>query len=196
MRDKVVYGWFDNNKIFYVGLGTRNRANLRCRRNPYCTNKRVKAERNNTFEIRILFSNLTLEEACQKEIELIDLYGRLDLETGCLTNMTNGGEGTTGLIAWNKGIPRTEQTKEKISKANSGENSYHFGKTGSNSVRYGATHSQGTKDQMSKSRMKKVTTPLGTFNSCKEAASAHGIDKSYMSRKVRNPKHSEYFYTE
>jgi hypothetical protein len=35
---------------------------------------------------------LTWEQACEKEIEFIKLYGRIDLGTGCLANLTDGGD--------------------------------------------------------------------------------------------------------
>ncbi|VVB52261.1 Uncharacterised protein [uncultured archaeon] len=34
--------------------------------------------------------------AFESEIALIELFGRLDLGTGCLRNLTNGGDGTSG----------------------------------------------------------------------------------------------------
>jgi hypothetical protein len=47
---------------------------------------------------RILFlkRNLTEEEAFKHEIYMIALYGRKDLGTGILRNVTDGGEGTSG----------------------------------------------------------------------------------------------------
>ena len=42
-------------------------------------------------------------DAFQLEILLIYQYGRIDLGTGCLRNLTNGGDGVSGIIPWNKG---------------------------------------------------------------------------------------------
>jgi hypothetical protein len=48
--------------------------------------------------IKILKKNLTEVEAFEEEIRLIAEYGRKDLETGILRNMTDGGEGPSGRI--------------------------------------------------------------------------------------------------
>jgi hypothetical protein len=57
-------------------------------------------------------------DAFQWEIFQIYLHGRIDLDSGCLRNRTNGGDGASfraGQIAWNKGIPRTSEEKLKMS---------------------------------------------------------------------------------
>ena len=47
----------------------------------------------------------------QKEIEFIKLYGRKNLVTGILANLTDCGDGTIG-------IEFSQERKDKISKAN------------------------------------------------------------------------------
>ena len=66
------------------------------------------------FTHEILFENLSHDEACNKEIELIKYYKSLKKSY----NITDGGEGFVGFSkpAWNKGIPCSETTKQKISK--------------------------------------------------------------------------------
>ena len=39
---------------------------------------------------------------------------------------------------------------------------------------------------------KKVETPLGVFNSCREAAQAHGIQHSVVARRAKNPNRSDF----
>ena len=58
--------------------------------------------------IRVVAENLTNDEAIQLEIELIAKYGRKDLGTGILRNLTNGGEGSSGRLV-------SENMKQKIS---------------------------------------------------------------------------------
>jgi hypothetical protein len=73
--------------------------------------------------------DLTWGEACEKEKEFIALYGRKDLGTGILCNMTNGGDGFLSLSdecknrqkentrkAW-LGRKHTDETKEKLRNA-------------------------------------------------------------------------------
>lgn len=92
LKNKVVYAWLDGEEVFYVGIGSINRSKSKQSRNPHCKRKREKSEKAGNFSIQLLYTDLSFEEACKREIELIEQYGRLDLKTGCLTNMTNGGE--------------------------------------------------------------------------------------------------------
>ena len=43
--------------------------------------------------VKILYDNLTEEECKSKEIELISTYGRIIDNSGCLCNISGGGEG-------------------------------------------------------------------------------------------------------
>jgi len=56
--------------------------------------------------------NITNEEACIKEIELIALIGRRNKKSGTLTNLTDGGEGRAGYVV-------SDDAKLRISKARS-----------------------------------------------------------------------------
>jgi hypothetical protein len=64
---------------------------------------------------RIIFlkQNLTEKEAFKHEKYMIAVFGRKDLGTGILRNMTNGGEGCSG-------YKHSDEAKIKISEANSG----------------------------------------------------------------------------
>ena len=82
----------DTNVIFYVGIGSDknyNRAYFFKKR----SNKWNGVYNNHPIEVEIVYDNLSWEEACCKEKELIKEYGRLDLNAGSLVNMTDGGEG-------------------------------------------------------------------------------------------------------
>jgi len=65
------------------------------------------------FQEDIIFNNLTENEAFEIEIKTIELYGRIDLATGCLANMTNGGEGSSGIII-------TDEWRKNLSEAHKG----------------------------------------------------------------------------
>lgn len=95
----------------------------------------------NVIKSKIIKDKLTEKQAFKLEEELIKKYGRINNNTGILTNMSDGGEGNTGHIwsdysknklkgrkAWNKGKPWSDEVKNKISKANKGKKSWNKGK--------------------------------------------------------------------
>jgi hypothetical protein len=103
----------DKNEPFYIGIGkTKYRAKSKYNRSIFWHRIVSKTD----YEIDILFDNLTWEQAKEKEKEFIKLYGRKDLGNGSLVNMTDGGDGSSGLS-----IPRNEEWIEKISKSQKGK---------------------------------------------------------------------------
>ena len=90
-----------------------------------------------------LKQNLTEEEAFNHEKYMINVFGRKDLGTGILHNRTDGGEGISGAI-------RSEETKAKLRKARKGK---YFGK---DNYWYGKTHSQETREKISKANSGRV----------------------------------------
>jgi hypothetical protein len=111
--------------------------------------------------IRFIAENLKEQEAKDLEIELIAKYGRKDLGTGILRNMTNGGEGSSGRIATKKMIKKlkearakqitTEETRERMRKSHTGR-----------------VHSEETRQKMAKSALGKKKS-LETIQRIKEA---------------------------
>jgi hypothetical protein len=112
----------ENRTPYYIGKGTKYRAFGRTRRG-------AKPPKDKS-RILILKQNLTEEEAFKHEIYMIAVFGRKDLGTGILLNMTDGGEGVSGYkfseeskkeksikCTGRKTRPPTEETKEKIRKA-------------------------------------------------------------------------------
>lgn len=82
-------------EVFYVGFGTKHknknhyaRANSRCGRSDFWYNIVNKYG----YRIEIAFESLNKEECLEKEQYLILKYGRRDLNTGTLVNLTTGGE--------------------------------------------------------------------------------------------------------
>lgn len=103
----------DTNEVFYVGIGTQDnykRASRSHNRTNYWNNIVKKCG----WKVDIVFDNLTWDEACNKEKELIKKIGRVDLGTGTLVNLTDGGEGTLKRIV-------TDETKAKMSKTRKGK---------------------------------------------------------------------------
>lgn len=103
----------DNNITFYIGIGSDKnfkRAFSKCDRNKYWKNLVNKYG----YYVEIIKKDISWEEACIFEKECIKLYGRLDLKSGTLVNMTDGGEGIIGLI-------HSDEHRRKNSEANKGK---------------------------------------------------------------------------
>ncbi len=137
----------DKNEPFYIGIGSDmpyyKRANERARRSIFWKKIIAKSD----YEVEILFDDISFEEAKVKEIEFIKLYGRKDLNTGCLVNLTDGGDGLINKVftpeyrknlsnsmkgrvlseetkaklrTYRLGVPNSLEARAKISKANKG----------------------------------------------------------------------------
>ncbi|MGI9143624.1 MAG: NUMOD3 domain-containing DNA-binding protein [Fluviibacter sp.] len=107
----------DKNVPFYIGIGSDHkykRAYSSHNRNHHWKNITRKTD----YKVQIVLDDLTWEEACKKEKELIALYKR-NYENGLLCNLTAGGEGNTN--------PAPE-TRYKISISQKGESNNMFGK--------------------------------------------------------------------
>jgi hypothetical protein len=102
----------DKNEPFYIGIGkTEKRAYNKHNRNRHW--KSIIA--NTSYRVEILFDDLSWEKAIEKEIELIELYGRKDLGLGTLVNLTDGGESLPGSKNPMFGKKRTDDEKRRIS---------------------------------------------------------------------------------
>lgn len=107
----------DTGDVFYVGIGKdESRSRSKSRKNKHWFNIINKTK----YIIDIVFDNLSWEDACIKEIELIGKYGRKDLGKGTLCNHTDGGDGTLNHKSWNIGKHLSHEHKMKISVSNKG----------------------------------------------------------------------------
>ena len=131
---------------YYIGKGTGDRI--------YSTNRRNNPPKDKS---RIIFlkQNLTEEEAFRHEIYMIAVFGRKDLGTGILHNLTDGGDGASGYVF-------SEETKRKQSEAHKGNTTW-LGKTHSeetkrkmSDTRKGKTHSEETKRKQSEAKKGKT----------------------------------------
>ena len=125
----------DKNEPFYIGIGKGTRSSWKYGRNPIWKNISNKTE----YDVEILFDDVSWDFACKKEIEFIKLYGRIDLKTGVLANMTDGGEGGKNFsietllkiseaskkrVGYWRGKNMSEETKKKLSETKTGKPNY------------------------------------------------------------------------
>ncbi len=103
----------DTQTVFYVGIGSTvnyKRAYSHSGRSNHWRNIVKKYG----YSVSIIKENLTWDEACILESEFIAKYGRLDMNEGFLVNLTNGGEGPSGVI-------RSKETIDKLKKVSRGK---------------------------------------------------------------------------
>ncbi len=100
----------DKNMPFYIGITSDSkRPNNKKDRSSFWKSIVNKTE----YIVEIIFENLTKEQAIEKEVEFIKLYGRVDLGNGVLCNMTCGGEGT-GKLNYSLEEERRRKIKQSL----------------------------------------------------------------------------------
>jgi hypothetical protein len=177
----------DTNEPFYIGISsgiTHERAFTKHKRNIYWNNIITKTD----YKVEIIIDDLSWEEACNKEIEFIKLYGRKS--NGTLCNLTDGGEGTLGAVASN-------ETRKKRSISLSGQNNPNYNKPCpdwhkeiNRKARLGSKHSQVTIDKIKLAHCKKVINMETNhiYSSISEVAQIYGKSPSHMTRLIKKNK--------
>lgn len=205
----------DTNEIFYIGKGNITTKGHGIRhlekhgRNKFW--KSIVAKNNGNYLSEIIFYCETEEEVNAKEIEYIAFYGRRNLKKGTLCNLTDGADGSTGIMV-------TDATKKKLSDTFSGEGHPNFGKKlseetcrrKSESLKNSPLNLRGKKlpewwkDRIRQTKIgdqnpmfgkqsprarKIIDTSTGvTYNSIKEAAEATPYQFQYISAMLRGDK--------
>jgi hypothetical protein len=169
----------DKDQVFYIGIGTDDKGKhtraFSKNRNRYW--KRIVDKTD--YEVEIIFDDITKEEAINKEIEFISIYGRHDLGFGSLCNLTDGGEGVTNM---------SEEGKERIRE-----------------IRRNTIMPQEQKDKYSE-MFKGSGNPnaykvihkhtLKVYGSILEAAKEYGINKRTLGNNlnINNCNYSDFYY--
>ena len=100
----------DTNDVFYIGIGFDNTGKYRRAYRNGRNDIWEKIVKKTNYVVEIVEDGLTDEEVIEREKYWIKYYGRINLNEGTLSNLTNGGEGAIGLI-------HSDETKRKISEA-------------------------------------------------------------------------------
>src|SRR5208282_5416442 len=165
------YLWLrENGTPYYVGKGKGDRAFIK-KEHTY----------NPPPKERILIQEFPCEtDAFSAEIFFISYYGRLDLGTGCLRNLTDGGEGVVNISL---------ETRRKISERNIG-NKHNLGNKRSLETRHkhsvaliGNTRAKGCKrSEETRRKMSESAKNISKEVRQKMAAAMKGIPKSLECR--------------
>lgn len=131
----------DKNIPFYIGISNGDDANYRRAFNKNGRNDIwEKITKISAYEVEILLDGITYDEAIKKEMEFIRLYGRKNIGTGVLANMTDGGEGFCNPSEERRrkmsetakrtqtGLKHSESRNKTKSLAQGGKNHWNFGK--------------------------------------------------------------------
>ena len=140
INDTCVYFHINplKNEIFYVGIGSAKRPYMTKKRNIHWNGIRNKYG----YIIDIAHENISWKKACELEKFYISKIGRKDLKKGTLVNLTDGGEGA-------KGIPRSEELREKLRNFNLGKKQSLEAKEKQRKAQTGRNVSEETRKKMS-----------------------------------------------
>lgn len=166
----------DSNVPFYIGIGKDiNRAYSVTHRNKHWGSIVGKT----SYEIDILFDDITYEFAKEKEKEFIELYKRKE-DGGTLCNITKGGDGVLGLS-------HTEEAKKKMGEPNRGKTISEWHKKRISELHTGRFHSEETKKKMSESaKGKSIGRKVSEETKLNMVASAKRGENSYISKFKNN----------
>ena len=134
----------DLNIPFYIGIGKEvTRAYSKTHRNDHWSHIVDKT----SYEVHILFNDVSYEFAKEKEKEFIELYKRKE-DGGILCNLTKGGDGVLG-------IRHTEEARKKMGEPNKGKTISDWHRQRISEFHKGKKHSEETKKKMSESKIGK-----------------------------------------
>jgi hypothetical protein len=94
----------ETDSIFYFGIGTKSKQDLRISGYSRAFSKHLRSSfwfnvtNKHDYNVIILEESNDYKYIKQQEVKFIKLYGRRDLDLGDLVNLTDGGEGTSGVI--------------------------------------------------------------------------------------------------
>ena len=134
----------DLNSPFYIGIGKEvTRAYSKTHRNDHWNHIVGKT----SYDVHILFDDVSYEFAKEKEREFIELYKRKE-DGGILCNLTKGGDGVLG-------IRHTEEARKKMGEPNKGKTISEWHRQRISEFHTGRKPSEETRKRMSESQIGK-----------------------------------------
>ena len=174
---------------FYIGIGkSKKRAYSKVDRSKHWHYIVAKE----AYDVIILYEDLSWEDACKIESQMIEKIGRRDKGKGSLINLTDGGEGTAGLIrplertariletkAFNGTLQHSELTKQKISKALKGKPKSESHKLNNSLCRKGKPQSEDSKQRRSDT-MKGMIIARAICPHCSKEGALNGLKRYHF----------------
>jgi len=170
----------DNDAIFYIGISCQDkyrRAKTSIGRN----NLWGKIVKKHGYYSDILVSNISKENAIKIEVFLISVFGRIDNKTGCLANLTDGGDGSYN-------CPKSIETKQKMKLSKVGKKHTEETKQKMSIARIGKAKKEITKEKtrlsmLGKNKKRVIDESTGViYDSVSEAALFLNIPHPTLSR--------------
>lgn len=172
---------------FYIGIGSDEEGKY-CRANTADGRNKIWRDITNktAYEVQVVIEGLSWEEACLKEIEFVELYGRIDKKTGFLANMTKGGDGVLGRVD-------TEERKQKWRKSREGFQHSEVTKQKLSMQHTGKTHSKKTKEKIRAIKRQEWQNPEHLFNSFeyRELKRKHMVKNNPMANPEIRARHKQ-----
>lgn len=143
------------------------------------------------YTVEIVYQSNVYEDMKELEIFLISLYGRRDLGKGALVNLTDGGDGNFGWI-----MPK--EVRDKISKSHIGmkvpyKKRPHIDTKGEKNPFYGKTHTEETRNRISKANTGRKHTEDAVINMKKAKKGTPVGSENKSSKKIINTKTNEIY---
>lgn len=169
-------------EVFYIGIGTDKRPFEKKNRNDIWFKT---IEKYPNYEVQILKSDLSWEDACELEIALIDYYGKKCNNTGTLCNITNGGEGFYG-------CKHSDKTKLKMSELKKGKSTWNKNKKLSTNHKFNLSKNSGMAKKVICTETKQI------WNSARICAEENNINVNTMRTMLNggNKNNTTYKYLE
>jgi hypothetical protein len=178
----IVYRHRDNkDKIFYIGIGKNESRAFDYQHRSNFWKRYSKKYGVNT---EIIIENISFEQAKELEVLLISEYGRKDLKTGDLVNMTNGGDGSLNSVV-------SDETRKKMSQSHTGKILKESTKKKVSEARKGSGN--GMYKKMPHNASKVFCEELNmSFNTIKSCAKSLNISQSYLSNMLMGKRPNIY----
>lgn len=173
----------DKNVPFYIGIGTRNTRFAKGHRSDYqrAYNKVTRSKiwwdivNKTPYQVEIMLESDDNDFIKQKEREFINLYGRINLRNGTLSNLTDGGEGKYNTI-----ISAETKVKQSLNHRSRGK----FGKDNILSIGFYKYDSQGNF----------IEECIGILDQSRKLNVAPGSISSCLRRKAKSCAGYQFFY--